>query len=300
MVEDIVLENMVTGAVLELSMRSTPYFILDNVDWGEVKSTHHSYKYVNQMGEYVTGTSLETRDIAITGWVIADDPDVLDERKMFLNRFVNPQHKLLLTYDGYKLEVLPDTSIKYSTKESENNDVLCKFVIEGFCPDPLFAQEVDNKIAAANTIPMFHFPLIMSKQPDQPGGIVFGVRQPSLIVAIDNVGAVEVGMRIVFKAIGTIANPSLTNVSTQKFFKVNKTMQAGEEIEVVTIIGSKKIVGKLNGVKSNYFKYRDLDSEWLQLLTGTNLFRYDADQNVSNLEVYIYYNPRYLEVQKCS
>lgn len=300
MVEDIVLENTVTGAVLPLSMRSTPYYILDNVDWGEVKSTHHSYKYVNQMGEYVTGTSLETRDIAITGWVIADDPDVMDERKKFLNRFVNPQHKLILTYNGYKLEVLPDTSIKYSKNKSENNDVLCKFMINGFCPDPLFMLEVDNKIAAANTIPKFHFPLIMSKEPDPPGGIIFGVRQPSLIVAIDNVGAVEVGMRIVFKALGSLANPSLTNVSTQKFFKVNKAMQAGEEIEVVTVIGSKRITGKLNGVESNYFKYRDLDSEWLQLLTGTNLFRYDADQNVSNLEVYIYYNPRYLEVEECS
>ena len=71
------------------------------------------------------------------------------------------------------------------------------------------------------------------------------------------------------------------------------------EITIDTIIGEKKIEGYLNGITSNYFKYRDLDSEWLQLKVGDNLFRYDADQNVGNLEVYIYYNNKCLEVQEC-
>ena len=76
-------------------------------------------------------------------------------------------------------------------------------------------------------------------------------------------------------------------------------MTAGEEIVIDTIIGQKKIEGTLNGLTSNYFKYRDLDSEWLQLQVGTNLFRYDADQNIENLEVYIYFSNKYLEVQEC-
>lgn len=125
------------------------------------------------------------------------------------------------------------------------------------------------------------------------------MRQPSLIVAINNSGAVDVGMKIVFKANGTLYGPSLINVDTQKYFKVNKTMQAGEEIMIDTIIGEKKIQGTLNGITLNYFKYRDLDSEWLQLKVGDNLFRYDADENVENLEVYIYFNNKYLEVQEC-
>ena len=139
----------------------------------------------------------------------------------------------------------------------------------------------------------------MSKNPKPPGGVVFGLRQPSLIVAIDNAGAVSVGMKIVFKANGTLTGPMLIDVETQKYFKVNKTMQAGERIEIDTAIGQKKIQGILNGVKSNYFKYRDLDSEWLQLDVGSNLFRYDADANAGNLEVFIYYSNKYLEVQEC-
>ena len=278
MVEGIKLKNVQTGSVLTLDMVSTPDYILDSVDWGTVESTHHSYKYVNQIGVYVTGTSLETRSVVIQGWVIADNESVMTNRKKVLNRFFNPQQAIDLFYGDYVLRFLPDTSVKYSATVGENNDVVCKFKVEGYCPDPLFGERVESKVTAASTIPMFHFPLIISKTPSPPGGVMFGLRQPSLIVAINNSGAVDVGMKIVFKANGTLESPSLINVNTQKYFKINKQMHAGEEIVVDTIVGEKKIQGTFNGVTSNYFKYRDLDSEWLQLKVGDNLFRYDAEK----------------------
>lgn len=299
MVEGIKLQNVETRAVLTLDMVSTPDFILNSVDWGAVESTHHSFKYVNQIGVYVTGASLETRSVTIQGWVIAENESMMTIRKTTLNRFFNPQQAVDLFYKDYVLRFLPNTSIRYSTAIAENNEVICKFKVEGYCPDPLFSEQVESKVAAASTQAMFHFPLIISETPNPPGGIIFGLRQPSLIVTVTNNGAVDVGMKIVFRASGTLTNPSLIEVNTQKFFKVNKTMVAGEEITIDTIIGEKKIEGYLNGITSNYFKYRDLDSEWLQLKVGDNLFRYDADQNVGNLEVYIYYNNKYLEVQEC-
>lgn len=299
MVEGIKLQNVETRAVLTLDMVSTPDFILNSVDWGAVESTHHSFKYVNQIGVYVTGTSLETRSVTIQGWVIAENESMMTIRKTTLNRFFNPQQAVDLFYKDYVLRFLPNTSIRYSTVIAENNEVICKFKVEGYCPDPLFSEQVESKVAAASTQAMFHFPLIISETPNPPGGIIFGLRQPSLIFTVTNNGAVDVGMKIVFRASGTLTNPSLIEVNTQKFFKVNKTMVAGEEITIDTIIGEKKIEGYLNGITSNYFKYRDLDSEWLQLKVGDNLFRYDADQNVGNLEVYIYYNNKYLEVQEC-
>lgn len=299
MVEGIKLQNVETRAVLTLDMVSTPDFILNSVDWGAAESTHHSFKYVNQIGVYVTGTSLETRSVTIQGWVIAENESMMTIRKTTLNRFFNPQQAVDLFYKDYVLRFLPNTSIRYSTVIAENNEVICKFKVEGYCPDPLFSEQVESKVAAASTQAMFHFPLIISEVPNPPGGIIFGLRQPSLIVTVTNNGAVDVGMKIVFRASGTLTNPSLIEVNTQKFFKVNKTMVAGEEITIDTIIGEKKVEGYLNGITSNYFKYRDLDSEWLQLKVGDNLFRYDADQNVGNLEVYIYYNNKYLEVQEC-
>ena len=94
-------------------------------------------------------------------------------------------------------------------------------------------------------------------------------------------------------------NPSLLNVSTQKYFRIKKTMVAGEEIEINTVTGEKRIVGRLNGEESNYYKYKDLTSTWLDLSIGDNIFRYDAEEGLDNLEVYIYFNNRYLEVEGC-
>lgn len=299
MVEGIKLQNVQTRAILTLDMISTDDYILESVDWGQIESTHHSYKYVNQIGVHVTGTSLETRNVTIQGWVIAENSAQMSQRKQILNRFFNPQQAVDLFYQNYVLRFLPNTSVAYSAVVAENNEVVCKFKIEGYCPDPLFAEQVENKVVAASTVGLFHFPLAISKSPDPPGGVIFGLRKPSLIVAIENKGSVDVGMKIVFRANGTLTNPMLINVNTQKYFKINKTLEAGEQVEIDTVIGQKKIQGIMNGIRSNYFKYRDLDSEWLQLAVGSNLFRYDADANASNLEVYIYYNNKYLEVQGC-
>lgn len=297
MIEGIQLQNVETRSYLTLDMMSTPDYILDSVDWGVIESTHHSYKYVNQIGVYITGTSLETRSVEIVGWVIASSEREMTSRKAFLNSFFNPQQAVDLFYKDYVLRFLPNTSVKYSANIAENNEVMCKFKIDGLCPDPLFSKKSEDKVNAASTVGLFRFPLTIPVKNNSQQGAIFGLRQPSLIVAITNSGAVSVGMRIVFKAKGTLVNPSIVNVNTQKFFKINKTMQAGETVEVNTIVGEKSIQGGMNGIISNYFKYRDLDSEWLQLDVGDNLLRYDADSNVGNLEVYIYFNNKYLEVQ---
>lgn len=299
MVENILLKNSISKEELELDKVTTPDYILHSVDWGSIEGSHNSYKYVNQVGVYVTRTNLGTRDIEVIGWIVAENENQMTQRKMELNKFFNPQQPIDLFYKKYKIRFLPNSSIKYSAITAENNEVMCKFKIEGLCPDPLFTENSEQKITAANTIGMFHFPLIISEVPNTPGGIIFGYRQPSLIVAIENKGAISTGMTIVFKANGTLINPSLINVDTQKFFKVNKTMQAGEQITINTTIGQKKIQGLLYGELTNYFKYRDFESEWLQLEVGDNLFRYDADAQIENLEVYIYFHNKYLEVQEC-
>lgn len=299
MVENITLRNIATNAVLELDKVTTPYYILESATWGEVEGTHHSYKYVNQVGVYVTGTSLGTREVEVVGWIIADTEAQMTDRKLMLNRFVNPQQTIELSYSKYRLKFLPNSSIKYSTTVAENNEVVCKFKILGMAADPLFKDGYENKVSAASTKAMFHFPLIINKSIQKPPMVMFGVREPSLIANVFNSGAVGTGMRIVFKALGTLTGPSLINVYSQEYFKLNKTMCAGEVVEVTTTIGEKKVVAHINGVEMNYFRYRDLDSTWLQLDVGNNLFRYDAEVGIDNLEVYIYFSNKYLEVQEC-
>lgn len=299
MVENIVFKRVDSNEELALSMTDTPFYILNNVDWGVVQGTHHSYKYVNQIGVSITSTSLKERSITVTGWIIADTEEEMDERKQFLNRYFDPRYEIDVMYKNYFLRFVPDNTVKYGTSEKENNDTIVQFQIKGTCADPLFSEINGSKETIAATIATFHFPLIMSTNLYERG-IVFGYRQPSLTAKVTNKGAVEVGMKIVFKAIGELTNPRLIDVNTREFVAIEKSMVAGEEIVINTNVGEKSIQGKIgNEDYSNYFMYKDLDSTWLQLRLGDNLFRYDADSGLDNLEVYLYFYNKYLEVQEC-
>lgn len=298
-VENIVFKRVDSNEELALSMTDTPFYILNNVDWGVVQGTHHSYKYVNQIGVSITSTSLKERSITVTGWIIADTEEEMDERKQFLNRYFDPRYEIDVMYKNYFLRFVPDNTVKYGTSEKENNDAIVQFQIKGTCADPLFSEINGSKETIAATIATFHFPLIMSTNLYERG-LVFGYRQPSLTAKVTNRGAVEVGMKIVFKAIGELTNPRLIDVDTREFVAIEKSMVAGEEIVINTNVGEKSIQGKIgNEDYSNYFMYKDLDSTWLQLRLGDNLFRYDADSGLDNLEVYLYFYNKYLEVQEC-
>ena len=299
MVENVILRNKQTSALLELDVVNTPFYILDKVGWGQIKGTHHSYKYVNQIGVYVTSTSLETRDVSVSGWIVSNSELHMSQRKSVLNRFVNPQQPIELVYKNYSLEFLPDRTIKYSATIKENNEVVCKFEIAGLAANPLFKDTNTTNVPIAGMLGMFHFPMMLSAIDNGMPTVMMGLRQPSLIVNISNTGSVQTGMNIVFEATGTVVNPSLINIYTQEQFKINKTIVAGETVVVSTTIGEKKIVGTLNGASSNYFKYRDLRSSWLQLDTGDNAFKYDADSGIDSLNCTIEYSNKYLEVQEC-
>ena len=299
MIERIILRKVRKSEELILDMVSTPDFVLKSVDWGTVRGTHHSYKYVNQVGVTVTSTSLDTRSIAIEGWIVAQDETQMTYLKSRLNAFINPQEEIDLFYSNYVIRFKPDESVKYSIAFAENNDAFSKFQIVGTAANPMFSEAIENKSIFATTTPTFHFPLVISESLEEKG-VVFGKRTASLIVNAYNAGAVAVGMRIVFRANGSVTNPSLINVNTFEEFKINKSLVAGEEIEINTNTGKKSVQGRIgNGDLVNYYMYKDIDSSWLKLEIGDNLFRYNAEEGINGLDVFVYFSNQFLEVQEC-
>lgn len=293
MIESLVLTNTVTLQSVLLD-KDNSELVLDEADLGTVEGTHHSYKYVSQVGVYIDSTTLEQRTVSISGWVIGDTYGELKDNKEVLNRLVNPLHPIdAIVQEKYKLTFKPDYSVKYSVSYEENNEVLCKFLIQGTCADPMFTTEDKQSALVASIIPKFRFPLVIP----QNTGILMGLREPSLLATLNNGGDIDTGLLVTFSCTSTVTNPSLLNVDTREFIKVNKVMSAGEQIVISTGSGEKYIKGIVNGVEYNYFKYMDFDSTWLQLHTGENILKYDADNNVDGLEVLISFLPKYLEVQ---
>lgn len=293
MIESITLKNLVTNQSILID-KTTSDWVLGEIDLGTVEGSHHSYKYVNQVGVYIDSTSLEERAVSIPGWVIGENFTDMKDNMTVLNRLVNPQHELELTlFDQYVLRFKPDYSIKYATPYEENNEVLCQFLIQGTCADPMFSTKRGILTQIASILPKFHFPLIIPKDK----GIILGLRQPDLLATIVNEGDIDTGMVIEFSCNTTVVNPSLLHVGTQEFVKINKTITPGETITVSTVSGNKYVRGYHDGQTENYFKYWDWDSTWLQMYRGVNVLKYDADEGVDGLAVSVTFTPKLLEVQ---
>lgn len=291
MVEDITLVNTVTDAKIEVNMNEGPYFT-DYVDWGAVESSNQSYKYVDQIGVHVTGTTLETRQVTIAGWIADEREYEVQKLKKALNTFVNPKQIIEIYYSGYKLSMHPSKSVVYSQTFRENNNVICHFLILGMCADPLFSLADNLMVSGMSEKPQFMFPWVIPEE-----GYVMGIKELIKKISVMNKGAIETGMLVEFTSKGAVVNPSLTNLATQQFIKINKTLVSGETVRINTNHGQKKVEGIIKGQSSNYYRYRDLDSSWLTLPVGETIFSYWADENVDSLEIRIIYSDKFLEVQ---
>lgn len=292
MYDYVVLTNTATGQSLSIDHISE--FLLGAVDLGTVAGVHHNFKFLNQVGVYTDSTTLEQRPVSISGWVIGESYDRVQDNKSVLSRLINPLHEIaVLVKDKYVLRFKPDSSIRYAVEYQENNEVMCQFLIQGTCSNPMFSLKDAVATYVASIIPKFKFPLVIPKD----RGVLLGLREPSLLAKITNPGDIDTGMVIQFTCTSTVVNPSLLDVNTREFIKVNKTMTAGETITVSTEAGNKQIKGVLNGVEQNYFKYRDFGSSWIQMRTGLNVLKYDADNGIDALGVLVSFNPKYLEVE---
>lgn len=243
-------------------------------------------------GSLVVSKRIQNKPISITADYKGENKEI--EREKLIS-FFNPKNisTLIVEYGHIKRAIEYEVE-NFKSKITNVNDDL-SFTVDLICPNPYWTDIELNKKQVALWKGDFHFPLMIP----QNKGIIMGHREPSLIVNVNNAGQVKTGMIIEFFARGTLKNPSLFNVNTREFIKINKGMVAGEKFIINTNVGKKKILQELNGTTTDVLNYLDIiggGDTFLQLDVGDNLFRYNADENLDNLEVSIYYNNNYLGV----
>jgi hypothetical protein len=268
-------------------------FLVTTIDGlGSPQNEIYTQKSPYQDGVTATHSSLGPRNIVIEGKIIDSNRENRQAYRYKLLSIFNPKldGKLIIDLGSAQRQI--DCKVEqapYFSSNSEQN--YQNFSISLLAPNPYWQDINTIKEEVAIWRGAFEFPLEIVEE-----GIEMGYRESSLIVNIFNKGDVACGMKILFKALATVVKPSLFNVNTREYFKINKTMQAGEVLTVTTHFQNKRVELNANGVVSNAFNWIDLDSTFLQLEVGDNLFRYDADEGLDNLEVSIYYTPQYLGV----
>ena len=124
---------------------------LGPVDWGQVEGQHQTYSYYNQVGESIVSTTVGTRPLSITGWVMDSGTGDLQSRCDYLNAFISPVEDYALEYKGKKIQFRPDTSVVYSPEYKKNNEMVRRFLIQGTCPYPLFTDQEDTAVSFDST-----------------------------------------------------------------------------------------------------------------------------------------------------
>ena len=82
----------------------------------------------------------------------------------------------------------------------------------------------------------------------------------------------------------------------REYIKINSELKAGDIVTINTEYGSKSAVLSRDGNTEDYFRYVDVDSTFMQLKIGDNIFRYDAESNLDALEVSLYHSNKCLGV----
>lgn len=277
----------------EIEIANAAPFILQSFD-SSTKVNIYNSKGLQQNGATYIGNTLDTGDISIGFNLEVKTIEDVDKYKRKINTIFNPAlGEGWLTYKEGEIEKKIKCIVeKLPYIKPRIHGKLYNCLVNLTANNPFWTDILEFKEEIALWKGDFSFELEIP----QDTGIEMGHREPSLIVNVLNQGDVKCGMRIEFKALATLTNPSILNVNTGEYIKINKTMSDGEVISISTYFGAKKVESTLNGVTTNVLNYIDFQSTFLQLDTGDNLFRYNADTNLDNLECSIYFTPQYLGV----
>lgn len=275
--------------------RVSPYHVnfKDVSGLSDVRNAIYSINSMGQDGDTYLGNRIESRDIEIVGFIKERDKAELQALRRSMNRILNPQYTATLTYEFGSFKRVIGCTID-NAPAFVRKKIFEQFTVQLTCLNPFWREEAETREDIATWIGGFEFPVPDGLQLFD--GWQIGYRQPSLIVNVYNSGDVKAGIRIAFRALGAVTNPQLLNVDTQEFIKLNLEMLAGDVLTVSTGYGEKSVTLTRGGVTSDAFRYLDVDSSYLQLSVGDNLFRYSAAANTENLEVSIYHNNFFLGV----
>ena len=272
-------------------------FILTKIEGtGAVNVDIQTQKSPYQDGESYIGNTLEPRPLSIEVMVLAENLHEMAKHRHKLLQVFNPkleQGKLIYQLGNIKREIKAISELAPVFPDAEDfKDSMQPGLIQLYCPNPFWEDLEEGKEEIALWISDWEFPVDIPAE-----GMEFGHRATTLIKNIINNGDVPCGMRIEFKALATVVNPSIFDFNTREFIKVKRNLLAGEKLIINTSFGNKRVeLMKSNGTIENVFHYIDLKSTFIQLDVGDNLIQYDAEEGIDNLEVSIYHKPLYIGV----
>lgn len=275
-----------SGGSVTLAERA-PFFLGKTDGLGNVRNIVSTFKAPSQDGAFFVSDNLDMREITLSGTIVSGGAEETYELRRELIRAFNPKLKGTLIVGDLSIPCTVDEAPVFGDGTARTRT----FFVSLLCPSPFFESLNEIRKDLAAWYAMFEFTLEIPED----DGIEFAVREPSLIIEVENLGDVPCGASFEFHALGEVDTPMIINAVTGEYIKLNRVMRSGERIIVSTHFANKKVISNIVD-EPNVFPSLDDGSAFLQLEVGSNHFRYDAAEGLDNLEVAVYFRQLYLGV----
>lgn len=242
-------------------------------------------------GSTYQGSTTKERNIVIT----AEFDDDYQSRRDFLYKSFKPKSPGTFFY--YENEEQRQIDYYVESVEIDEAGVCRNVVISLKCPDPFFEDPADTTVTMAGWEPCFEFVHEFTDELEE-----FGVRIAELVKDIENDSAADyIGIEVIMEALGAVRNPVLYHTQQDIHIQIGTDdypfdMEPGDIVRITTGTNEKNVYLEKGGTIRKINEYLEEESEFIQLIHGSNTFIYDATSGVDYLNVTIKYRFRYLGV----
>ena len=279
------------GDTLSISY-AKPYLLQNLVGISDTPVELLSTRGYQQDGQTPAGQYLQARLVTFAVAVMGNTLSEVFGYRRELIRFLNPKDTFFCAYQNdhtsVRFDCRVDRAPEFQPTQGNGGLLFQLCSISLVADDPYLLDPEETTIRMAIAEPLFRFPLVFAPS------IMFSLLlNPDLIIT--NLGDIPAPVRI--RIYGNTENPTITNITTGEFIKVNQTVASGQVLEITTGYGQKRVeIIAGDGSRTNAFNYIDLSSTFWQLAVGPNRIEYTADNGVASAPIYIYYSCRYVGV----
>lgn len=233
-----------------------------------------------QTGKTITGQSVGSRAITVTGSILRD----FDANEALLKRLIRPESaaRWLKTVGRttWYLDVLPS-----HTPDVSGGAHLLNFQFKLKAAYPYW-RTVETAATMLGGLESAWFPTPVSTA----GTWYISRYKRDLYTPVVNSGSTETGFTLRLTATARVKNPMLWHNGQRSFIRLNKEMLPGEAAVISTLEGERGCTYRQSdGTEVNGFRWLDYDSDlWMTLAPGANVLRLTADEGRENLTATIH------------
>lgn len=226
-------------------------------------------------GTRFNSATVGERELLLTVYILRD----IARARLNLYRFIATKSHVKIYYQADGLDVYIEGYVETAEVNpwDENQNVQVSII----CPMPFWQDVASTYTDASQVWKLFEFPFAIEEE-----GIELSTINTSSGTLIENGGTVEAGVTFVITATVATQNPRIHNLSTGEFIGVHASLEPGDQLEICTVTGSKRITHIRDGVRTNYINTLMLGSSWLQMVVGANEYSYTVDNGECELGIY--------------